>query len=144
MHPRFLLAPLAVLPALLSGCVLDEPAERIVYSPCHALGTGQWRAWVERVRDPSSLIYPHQTFLFVEGEVTVPGEGWSASLDRGAVQRLADPVQQIIVRTSGSGTGAAVVRHVAGRFKALKRYGSVSIRCGDGIVAAIPDVPRKG
>ena len=140
-----LVPPVAALAlcALLPGCVLDQPSNRTIYSPCHASATGHWRAWVETINISQSKVPLHRTFLFVEGQVTVPGEGWQASLDRGPVEQLGEPVQQVIVRTEGSGGGAPVVRRVTGRFAALKRYGSIAIRCGDGVVATVPDVPRR-
>jgi hypothetical protein len=132
---------LALLP-LASGCLLGEPGDRIVYSPCHAVATGGWRAWVER-RDVSTQKAPlHRTFLFVEGEVTAP-ESDEVSLARGPVQQLEGPVQQIMVRTEGPGTGPPVKHRVRGRFRPLHRYGAVDLRCGDGIVGTIRDVPRK-
>jgi hypothetical protein len=142
MRLRFAHASLA-LPVLLSGCLLQQPADRIVYSPCHAVATANWRAWVERINVSRSKAPLHRSFLFVEGDVTVAGEGWQASLARGPVEQLGEPVQQLIIRTSGSGTGLPVVRHVAGRFAPLERYGAIAIRCGDGLVATIPVVPRK-
>ena len=58
------------------------------------------------------------------------------------MQQLSAPVQQIMVRTDGPGTGAPVVHRVSGRFRPLKRYGAIAIRCGDGIVGTIADVPH--
>ena len=124
-----------------SACLLGEPGDRIVYSPCHALGTANWRAHVARINISLQKAPLHRTFLFVEGDVTAP-EGDSVSLERGPVQHLAGTIQQIMVRTDGPGTGRAVVQHVQGRFRALRRYGAVAIRCGDGIVGTIRDIPR--
>jgi hypothetical protein len=135
------IALLLLLPAG-SGCLLGEPGDRIVYSPCHAVATGGWTAWVER-RDISTQKAPlHRTYLFVEGEVTAP-ESDVVSLERGPVQQLDVPVQQILIRTEGAGTGAPLKHRVRGRFKPLRRYGSVAIRCGDGIVGVVRTVPRR-
>ena len=137
------LAALLCLPVLTTGCLLEQPAERIVYSPCHATATANWRAWIETVNVSRSKAPLHRTFLFVGGDVTVPGEGWAVSLERGPVEQLREPVQQLIVRTSGSGAGAPVVRRVDGRFRPLRRYGSIAIRCGDSVIATIRDVARR-
>jgi len=137
-------ATLLCLPVLATGCLLQQPGESIVYSPCHASATGNWRAWVETINVSRSKAPLHRTFLFVEGDVTLPGEGWSASLDRGPVEQLREPVQELIVRTSGAGAGTPVVRRVAGRFRPLRQYGAIAIRCGDARVATIRDVPRRG
>ncbi|MBV9930945.1 MAG: hypothetical protein JO013_08365 [Alphaproteobacteria bacterium] len=139
MRRALLTLPLLMLP---SACLLGEPGDRIVYSPCHALATGGWRASVARISVTQQKAPLHRTFLFVEGEVTAP-ESDTVSLDRGPVQHLAGTVQQIFVRTDGPGTGRPVVQHVQGRFRALKHYGSVAIRCGDGIVGTIRDIPRR-
>ena len=134
----FLLPPLLAA----SGCTLGEPARSIVYSPCHAIGSRDWRAHVARISITTQKAPLHRTFLFVEGEVTAP-ESDEVSLERGPVTRLDQPVQQILIRTDGPGTGAPLAHRVRGRFRALGRYGSVAIRCGDGIVGTIREVPRR-
>jgi hypothetical protein len=131
-----------ILLPLVGGCLLLDPAQRTVYSPCHAISTGNWHAYVERIDVSTQKAPLHRTFLFVEGDVTAP-ESDSVRLERGPVQRLDDPVQQVIVRTEGPGTGTPVARRVRGRFKALEQYGSVALRCGDGIVGTIREVPRR-
>jgi hypothetical protein len=145
--PSALRRALAAGTALLAaGCVTPVPDP--VYAPCKILGTSGWTARVERFASahPKPVYTRH---LIVSGEVTVP-EGVSVSLHRGPVARLEPPIQQIMIRTEGSGeAGAApVTRRVQGTFPALKRYGGVEMRCGDGVVAEIADVPlpppRKG
>ena len=139
MRRAALMLPLLLL---LSACLLGEPGDRTVYSPCHAHSTGNWRAHVARIDISTQKAPLHRTFLFVEGDVTAP-ESDSVSLDRGPVRRLAGTIQQVMVRTDGPGTGAAVAHHVRGRFKPLRRYGAVEMRCGDGIVGMVRDVPRS-
>ena len=139
MARPFLPLPLLLLPG---GCLLGWPSTDVVYSPCHAVSSGKWRAYVSRVSVTTQKAPLHRTFLFVEGEVTAP-DGDAVSLGRGPVQQLDAPVQQIMIRTEGAGTGAPVVQQVRGRFRALRRYGAVAIRCGDGIVGTIRDIPRR-
>jgi len=79
MRRALLTLPLLMLP---SACLLGEPGDRIVYSPCHALATGGWRASVARISVTQQKAPLHRTFLFVEGEVTAP-ESDTVSLDRG-------------------------------------------------------------
>ena len=136
--------PLLALPllALPSACLLGQPGTNIVYSPCHATGSRGWQAHVARINVTTQKAPLHRTLLFVEGEVTAP-ESDTVTLERGPVSQLDKPVQQIMLRTDGPGTGAPATHRVRGRFKALKRYGSVAIRCGDGIVGTIRDVPRR-
>jgi hypothetical protein len=140
MRRTLLTLPLLLMP---SACLLGDPGDLMVYSPCHAVSTGNWRAHVARISITTQKAPLHRTFLFVEGDVTAP-EGDSVSLDRGPVQHLAGTVQQIMVRTDGPGSGRLVTQHVEGRFRALKGYRSVAMRCGDGIVGTIRDIPRTG
>lgn len=139
MRRTLLAIPLLLLPG---GCLLGWPSTDVVYSPCHAVSSGQWRAYVQRVSVTTQKAPLHRTLLFVEGEVTAP-ESDAVSLERGPVSQLALPVQQIMIRTEGPGTGPPVVNRVRGRFRALRRYGSIALRCGDGIVGTIAEVPRR-
>jgi hypothetical protein len=127
-----------MLPA---GCALDGPIRETGYSACRVLGTSDWKAHVEL--DPTGSPIPYmRRKLVVTGKVTTAG-GYYASLAEGPVARLDDPIQQVRVRTEGSAeAGAAPVTHnVRGVFPAIRRYGGVAIRCGDGIVAEIREVP---
>src|SRR4051812_723115 len=128
---------LLLLPALLAGgCVANVPVPEPVYSPCRAVGSGDWKARVEK-RDMTPPHPPHRKWrLIVDGNVIVPGEGYDVFLERGPVQKLRDPVQQIMVRTNGPSrppphappTKVAVHGEVA----ALKRYGAATLPCGHG------------
>lgn len=135
-----LLVLLALVP--LAGCVVPTVVPEPVYSPCHALGSGAWKARVEKL--PVTQHHPplRKWRLIVDGEVTVPSDGYFPSLERGPVEKLRDPVQQIMLRTEGGGEGEPRTMAVHGTFEALKRYGAVVIRCGDGTVGLIRDVPR--
>lgn len=135
---RAALIPLLVLPA---GCISTAPVPETIYSACHVLGSSDWKAQVEISSTASPVPYLRRK-LVVTGKVTTAG-GYYASIDQGPVSRLDEPVQQVLVRTEGSAeAGAAPVTHnVRAVFPALKRYGGVAIRCGDGIIAEIRDVP---
>jgi len=139
MRRALLTLPLLLLP---SACLLGEPGDLVVYSPCHAVATANWRAHVARINISRQKAPLHHTYLFVEGDVTAP-EGDEISLERGPVQHLAGTIQQVMVRTEGPATGRPVTQHVQGRIGALRRYDAVAIRCGDGIVGTIRDVPRR-
>ncbi|HEU0135503.1 MAG TPA: hypothetical protein VFR28_11835 [Allosphingosinicella sp.] len=132
---------LAVLLALSAGCAIDGPIRETGYSACHVLGSSDWKA--EVVLDPTESPVPYlRRKLVVTGKVTTAG-GYLASLGEGPVARLDEPIQQVMVRTDGAPeAGAApVVHEVRGVFPAIKRYGGVAIRCGDGIIAEIREVP---
>jgi hypothetical protein len=120
--------------------VVEDP----VYSACHAVGSSGWTARVDYVPDHHNRPVFKPT-LIVSGRVTLPSDGYAVSLDRGPVQKLDAPVQQILVRTEAPGGTAAPARTevaVSAAFPALKRYGAVTIRCGDGTLAIIKPVPR--
>ena len=134
--------PLLLAPLVLAGCVVSTPVPEPVYSACHALSSGEWKARVEK--RPVTRHHPpiRKWRLIVDGVVTVPGEGYVASLERGPVQKLKDPVQQILIRTEGDGEGAPTRIPVHGEFEALRRYGAVTLRCGDGTFGILRDVTR--
>lgn len=138
------LAAILSLPLLAGGCLMLPVVEEQVYSTCHAVGSSGWTAHVEYIPDHHNRPVFKPTLL-VSGRVTVPGEGYSVSLDLGPVQKLDAPVQQIMVRTdppSATPSGAREEIAVSGAFPALKHYGAVNIRCGDGIIGIIKPVPR--
>ncbi|HEX6375894.1 MAG TPA: hypothetical protein VFZ91_09240 [Allosphingosinicella sp.] len=126
---------------ILAACY-PTPAPETVYSSCNVLGSSDWKAHVEIFPNAAPMPYLRRK-LIVTGKVTTAGGGVYVSLGEGPVSRLDQPVQQIVVRTEGSPeAGAAPVTHnVRGVFPAMKRYGGVAIRCGDGIIAEIRDVP---
>jgi hypothetical protein len=134
-------AALALVLTLPAGCALDGPVREAGYAPCHVLGSSDWTAHVEITATASPIPYLRRK-LVVTGRVTTVS-GYYASLAEGPVSRLDQPVQQIRVRTEGSAEPGAgrVVHNVRGVFPAIKRYGGVAIRCGDGIIAEIRDVP---
>lgn len=125
----------------LSACALDNPLRDTRYSACHVLGSSDWKAQVELYESKGVLPYLKRR-LVVTGKVTTAG-GYLASLGQGPVARLDEPVQHVTVRTEGSPqAGAApVVHEVRGVFPAMKRYGGIAIRCGDGVIAEIREVP---
>jgi hypothetical protein len=135
---RSAIALLLLLPA---GCALDGPVRETGYAPCHVLGSSDWKAHVEIFATESPVPFLRRK-LVVTGKVRTAA-GYYASLAQGPVSRLDEPVQQVRVRTEGSAEpgGAPVVHNVRGVFPAMKRYGGVAIRCGDGIIAEIRDVP---
>ena len=138
------LAVILSLPLLAGACLMLPVVEEHVYSTCHAVRSSDWSAHVERIPDHHNRPIYKPT-LIVTGRVTVPSDGYSVSLDLGPVQKLDAPVQQILVRTVPPSEPAAQALtdvDVRGAFPALKRYGAVTIRCGDGTLAIIKPVPR--
>src|SRR6476469_2548775 len=139
------LAGMLCLSFLTGGCLMLPVVEDHVYSTCHAVGASGWTARVDYIPDHHNRPIYKPT-LVVSGHVTLPGDGYAVSLDLGPVQKLDAPVQQILVRTeppSGPPTGGKRDVFVHGAFPALKHYGAVTIRCGDGTLAIIKPVPRE-
>jgi hypothetical protein len=134
-------AALTLLLALPAACALDGPIRETGYAPCHVLSSSDWKAHVEFSSTSSPIPYLTRK-LVVTGKVTT-ARGLQASLAQGPVARLDEPIQQVLVRTEGSAEpgGAPVVHDVRGVFPAIDRYGGVAIRCGDGIIAEVRDVP---
>jgi hypothetical protein len=134
-------AAFALLAALPSACALDGPVRDTEYAPCQVLGSSDWKAHVEFSSTSSPIPYLTRK-LVVTGKVTT-ARGFQASLAEGPVARLDEPIQQVRVRTEGSVEpgGAPVVHSVRGVFPAIDRYGGVAIRCGDGIIAEVREVP---
>jgi hypothetical protein len=135
--------PVAALPALLilASCY-PTPVAETVYLPCHVLSSSDWKARVEIF--PSAHPKPIlRRRLIVTGKVIVAGNGYSVTLERGPVAKLEDPIQQVLVRTEGSleADPVPVTHNVRAVLPALKRYGGVAIRCGDGLIGEIKDVP---
>jgi hypothetical protein len=132
------MALLLVLPA---GCISTAKVPETIYSPCHVLGSSDWKAEVEIFPTASPVPYLRRK-LVVTGKVTTAA-GYSASIAEGPVSHLDDPVQQVMVRTEGSpeAGGPPVVHNVRAVMPGMKRYGGVAIRCGDGIIAEIREVP---
>ena len=131
---RFL-AP-AALVASLSGCyrAVEDP----IYTPCHIAGSSDWRAFTEADGKGRRLV--------VTGTVTVPTGGHHVTLERGYVQRLDPPHQQVILRSvppDGPATQALVTHHVSEGFEAVKNLGGVTVRCGDRILAVIDPVEAR-
>ncbi|HYG47414.1 MAG TPA: hypothetical protein VD846_05660 [Allosphingosinicella sp.] len=127
-----------LLPA---ACASDPTVRETIYSPCHVLGSSDWKAHVEFSSTASPIPYLTRK-LVVTGKVRTAA-GYYPSIAQGPVSQLDEPVQQVLIRTEGSPeAGAAPVVHdVRAVMPALKRYGGVAIRCGDGIIAEIRDIP---
>lgn len=134
-------AAFALLMALPAACAIDGPVREYEYAPCQVLGSSDWKAHVEFSSTSSPIPYLTRR-LIVTGKVTT-ARGYYASLAPGPVARLDEPIQQVRVRTEGSAEpgGPPVVHEVRGEFAAIDRYGGVAIRCGDGIIAEIREVP---
>jgi hypothetical protein len=128
---------------LLPACASVEPDP--LYSPCKAMATRDWSAHVVAGR-PAAVVFPEEALLVVSGTVQVPTGGYDISIAPGSLVRLEPPVQQVILRTiapDGMATQAITEQRVTGSVPYDKRAKSVSIRCGDGTIAAIPVIEDR-
>ena len=120
---------------LLGACTL--PAQPSESGACPIVGSSDWWAGVDAMPGPRSAR------LIVTGKVTAPTGGYRLALELGPVQELDPPVQQVnLVVRSGGATDALVVHEVRGEFPALARYGGVTVRCGDRVLADIRNFGR--
>ncbi|MFN3387824.1 MAG: hypothetical protein ACK40O_02765 [Allosphingosinicella sp.] len=128
----------------LGGCVIPVPVPETVYSPCHAIASGAWRAEIESYLTAHGKPLTRYN-LVVSGEVTVPTGGFRVWLEEGPVQEIEPRTLQILVRTdppAEAATQAVVTHQVRGAFPARKRIDQISLRCGDGTLALVPVEPR--
>jgi hypothetical protein len=130
-----LLAPAALF-ATLSGCyrAVEDP----IYTPCLIAGSSDWRAFTEADGKDRRLV--------VTGTVVVPTGGHHVTLERGYVQELEPPHQQVILRSvppDGPATQALVTHRVSEGFEAVKDLGGVTVRCGDRVLAVIEPVEAR-
>jgi hypothetical protein len=127
----------ASLVAPLSGCysAVEDP----IYTPCAITSSSDWTARF------SSAPGEKPTIL-VTGKVEVPTGGHEVALEKGYVQRLDSPRQQVIVRVTapdGMATQALVTHDVSLSFTPDdKSVDGVVIRCGDKILASIAPLVR--
>lgn len=129
----FLIAPAlaTVLPACQS--VIPAPA-----GSCPIVSSSDWNAWVNAMPGPNS-----QPSLIVTGKVTVATGGYQPRLELAQVAE-SYPVQ-VFVRLhpnppAGPASQAFVTHEVRGQWPMQPPVGSVSIRCGDRIIARVSPV----
>ena len=107
---------------------------------CPLADSGTWFAGVDAMPGPRA---PR---LIVTGKIRLPRGAAAPRLELGPVQEIDPPVQQVnLVIDAPAGraaTGAIEEREVRGEFKALDRYGGVTIHCGGQLIAHIGDVGR--
>jgi hypothetical protein len=138
---RARLAAASLLALAAPGCRIPVPEP--YYARCDATGSADWKAEVQvsLSNHPKPV---RSRRLVVTGRVQVPTGGYSVALVRGPIARLEPPVQQLMVHTTApadAATQAMTWHGVRAEVPALRRYGAVEIRCGDGVIARIKDVP---
>lgn len=134
---------LLLAPLLSGGCALPEKGP--LYSPCKAISTRDWSAYVE-VAPQGVLWDPDDPVLVVSGTVEVPSGGYELSILPGGLMQLEPPVQQVILRTTppeGMASQAITEQQVTGTVPWDGRAKSINIRCGDGTIATIATIEDR-
>lgn len=132
-----LLAASASLLLLAACAAAPMPAQPD--APCPIIASRDWKAWVNAMPGPDA------PSLIVTGRATVPTGGYRLKLERGPVQEIHPPIQQILLQATsptGGATQAVVEHEVRATFPALDSYGAVTVHCGGRQIATIPEVER--
>ena len=142
----------ATATALLAGCATYPQAPYPPYPPhppqggypplpadgCAAAASSDWAAWVNAMPGPSA-----RPSLIVTGKVTVPTGGYRIQWGD---MRVAEsyPVQVfadlLVIPPSGAATQAIVTHDVRGQWPMTPPVGSVTVRCGERVLARISPV----
>lgn len=131
--------PAAAAPALiaLAACAA-VPAESAPAATCPISGSSDWAAWVNAMPGPNM-----QPTLIVTGRLTAPTGGYDPQL---RLEQVAEshPVQAFVRLhpnpPSGPATQAVTSYEVRGEWPMSPPVGSVTIRCGDELLARISPV----
>lgn len=120
----------------LASCAAVPPGA--TPSACPIVSSSDWAAWVNAMPGPNA-----QPELIVTGKVTVPTGGYQPALQ---LEQVAEsyPVQ-VFTRfrpnpPSGPATQAVVTHEVRGEWPMSPPVGSVTVRCGDQVLARIAPV----
>lgn len=105
---------------------------------CAALGSSDWKAWVNAMPGPEA-----KRTLIVEGKVRVPSAGHRASLNLGEIAEshpLQVTVRLSIAAPSEPSAQVVTTRDVRGDWPVQGDVGSVAVRCGSETLARIASV----
>jgi hypothetical protein len=116
----------------------NGPAEAPSRIACPIAGTSDWAAWVNAMPGPNA-----RPTLIITGKVTVPTGGYQIAL---ADMRVMEsyPVQVAanlqVIPPLGATTQAVVTHDVRGQWPISPPIGSVTVHCGDRVLARIAPV----
>ena len=117
---------------------LPEPGPDGPTSDCPITESSGWRAHVDAMPGPND-----NPRLIVSGAVTVPTGGYKLALRMGQVAE-SYPVQITVyldaIPPKGMATQALETREVRGSWRSEERVGSVSVRCGNRVLAQLSNI----
>ena len=123
---------------MLSSCAAVPPPQGTDGMKCGITGSSDWAAWVNAMPGPNA-----KPTLIVTGKVTVPTGGYRfAWRDMRVMESY--PVQVAVdlqaIPPAGPATQAIVTHDVRGEWPIAPPVGSVTVRCGDRVLARIAPV----
>jgi hypothetical protein len=131
---------LLILASALSfgSCAAVPPAQAPGGTKCGITASSDWAAWVNAMPGPNA-----RPTLIVTGKVTVPTGGYRFEWRDMRVME-SYPVQVAVelaaIPPAGAATQAVVTREVRGQWPIDPPVGSLSVRCGDAVLARIAPV----
>ncbi len=135
-QPIFTSLSVAAAALMLAACETHPAAGPA--GGCPITGSDNWNAWVNAMPGPGA-----RPTLIVTGRVTTPTGGYRPALQ---LEQVAEshPVQ-LFVRLhpnppSGPATTALVTHDVRGDWPMSAQVGSVTVRCGNAVIARISPV----
>ena len=126
--------------SLASCAVVPQPPAQgpVGQRECGITGSSDWAAWVNAMPGPNA-----KPTLIVTGKVTVPTGGYQFEWRNMRVME-SYPVQVAVeldaIPPAGAATQAVVTREVRGQWPIDPPVGSLTVRCGDTMLARIAPV----
>src|SRR5687768_13383245 len=123
----------------LASCATAPPPQGPVGSPeCNVAGSSDWAAWINAMPGPDA-----RPTLIVTGKVTVATGGYRFEWRDMRVME-SYPVQVAVeldaIPPAGAATQAVVTHDVRGEWPISPPVGSLTVRCGDTVLARIAPV----
>ena len=123
---------------MLNSCAAVPPPQGPGGADCGITGSSDWAAWVNAMPGPNA-----KPTLIVTGKVTVPTGGYRFDWRDMRVME-SYPVQVAVeldaVPPTGGATQAVVTHEVRGQWPIDPPVGSLTVRCGDTVLARISPV----
>lgn len=137
MLPKFALPAVLGLLAL-TGVAPAHADNDAAATGCPVIASSDWQAWVNAMPGPDG---PQ---LHVSGQITLPTPAYTVTLTPGPADRMAPPMQRLILTaTAPDGMVASVIETTQVAFALptqMTQFRAVAIVCGDTLLAEISPV----